>query len=64
MLSLSRTNNNIRGATLIHGFPCARQDTIISPATDVCLHVAEYSADVMSAFDCTLCGPFDKLFLT
>jgi hypothetical protein len=28
------------------------------PGTDVCPHVAEYSA---IAFDCTLSGPFDKL---
>lgn len=25
-------------------FPCTLRDTIISPATDVCLHVTEYSA--------------------
>ena len=31
------------------------RDTAISPATDVCPHVAEYSA---KAFDCTLRGPF------
>ena len=33
--------------------------TSIPPATDVCRHVAEYSAE---AFDCALRGPFDGLF--
>ena len=44
--------------------PCACQDTNISPATDVCLHVAEYLAQIKCAFDCALNGPFDNLFLT
>ena len=36
--------DTIRGATLIHGHnPCAYQETNISPATDVCRNVAEYS---------------------
>jgi hypothetical protein len=34
------------------------RDTNISPTTDVCQHVAEYSA---KAFDCALGGPFNKL---
>jgi len=37
----------------------ARQDTDISPAVNVCPHVAEYLA---FAFDCALGGPFDDLF--
>ena len=40
--------------------PCSHRDTNISPATDVCPHVAEYFAK--TAFDCTLSGPFDNLF--
>ena len=55
--------HTIRGATLNSwNDPCAYQDTNISPATDVCPHVAEYFAII--AFDCTLSGPFDNLFLT
>jgi hypothetical protein len=34
-----------RGATLLHGFPHSQRNTIIFPATDVCLHVMEYSED-------------------
>ena len=44
---LSRTNKHvIRGATLFHGHsPCRFSGyRTIPPATDVCLHVAEYSA--------------------
>ena len=40
---LSRTNINPRCHLDSRVSPCACQDTIISPATDVCLHVAEYS---------------------
>ncbi len=53
--------DTIRGATLDSQAPglCARQDTIISPATDACLRVAEYSAaGVPTTFDCALSGPF------
>lgn len=39
------------------------QDTDISPATNVCLYVAEYSV-FYNTFDCALSGPFDDLFLT
>jgi hypothetical protein len=47
----------IRGTTLFCGWrPHAQRDTIISPATDVCLHVAEYWTEVVP---CTLRGPFD-----
>ena len=39
------------------------QDTSISPATNVCAHVMEYSAlnTKFKAFDHTLSGPFNKL---
>lgn len=37
-------------------YPC--RNTIISPATDVCPYVTEYSA---VAFDCALGGPFGNL---
>lgn len=52
-----------RGATLFHSHCCAlakydNRTIMIFPATDVCLHVAEYSA---FAFDCALHGPFGKL---
>ena len=44
---------------LVLGFDSySRRNTIIFPATDVCLHVAEYSA---VAFDCALSGPFNEL---
>ena len=43
--------NIIRGATLLSRFdPCPLQDTNISPATDVCPHVAEYSAKILITF--------------
>ena len=54
-------------------FPCTLRDTIISPATDVCLHVTEYSelkiniqseilqTSFINSFDCTLSGPFGRL---
>ena len=63
---MSRTNKLfIRGATLIRSFMLrTQQDTIISPATNVCQHVAEYSALYSKAFDCALSGPFDDLFFT
>ena len=47
-----------RGATLLQDSSYSRRNTNIFPATDVCLHVAEYSA---SAFDCALSGPFNAL---
>ena len=40
--------------------PCTLRNTCIFPATDVCPHVAEYSAE---AFPCALCGPFGNLHL-
>ena len=43
--------NIIRGATLLSRFDlCPLQDTNISPATDVCPHVAEYSAKILITF--------------
>ena len=43
--------NIIRGATLLSRFdPCPLQDTNISPANDVCPHVAEYSAKILITF--------------
>ena len=43
--------NIIRGATLLSRLdPCPLQDTNISPATDVCPHVAEYSAKILITF--------------
>lgn len=41
---LIHRKSKIRVATLFHGEPCALRDTNIPPATDVCPHVAEYSA--------------------
>ena len=61
----------IRGATLNSSAIILKrmhflQDTNTSPTTDVCPHVAEYSAKkgLPLAFDCALRGPFDGLFLT
>lgn len=61
--ALSRTNHLIRVATLNSRITCSQQDTIMSSATDVCPHVAEYSVP-KGTFDCTLSGPFDEMFLT
>ena len=43
---LSRTNKTLSAVPpCLHGCdPCAQRDTNISPATDVCPHVAEYFA--------------------
>ena len=51
----------LRGATLVRDLSRTLRDTVIPLTTDVCQHVAEYSAH---AFDCTLRGPFAKQFLT
>lgn len=57
----------IRGATLLCRSSCTLwRDTIISPASDVCLtsqntqHIPQITAD---AFDCALRGPFNNLRL-
>lgn len=57
-IDLSRTDTVPR-CHLVLGFDSySRRNTIIFPATDVCLYVAEYSA---VAFDCALSGPFNEL---
>ena len=53
-------DENLRGATLFHGNPCALRSAITLPATDVCPHVTEYLIPE-NIFPCALCGPFDKL---
>ena len=76
---LSRTDEiTLRGATLIRGNPRSLRNTIIFPATDVCLTsqntqqaFQDLKLDVWSsfpirvsrltAFDCALSGPFNKL---
>jgi len=56
----SRTNNTIRGATLIYGKnPYSLQDTNISLATDVC--VTSWNTQRINAFDHALSGPFNSL---
>ena len=41
--------------------PCSLRSAFTLPATDVCLHVTEYSAILRYTFDCALGGPFDSL---
>ena len=50
---------SIRGATLLHGKPCALRNTIIFPATDVC--PTSQNTRLLQAFDCALSGPFGGL---
>ena len=54
---------DFRGATLnSRQRPRPWRDTCISPATDVCPHVAPYSPE--GDFLCALSGPFEGLFPT
>ena len=60
----SRTNKTdrfIRGATLIHGKPCAF-GILTYPRTLTPVHTLQILGK--KAFDCTLRGPFANLFLT
>lgn len=56
--TLSRTDTVPRCHLVLGYDSYARRNTNIFPATDVCPHVAEYSAP---AFPCALSGPFDEL---
>ena len=50
-------NSAVPPCFMVKPYPC--RDTNISPATDVCPHVAEY---LPHGFPCALSGPFDDLF--
>ncbi len=61
ILCQGRTVISIRGATLIYiEHDVHFRDTDISPTTDVCLHVTEYSEPQQDPFFHTLYGPFVK----